>query len=71
MTVIACEYLDDYDRRRPPRGIPPELAQLIARKAEALAAEFKGRALDELNRAARSHLRTGETPEQIARLLGL
>ena len=71
MTAIDCDYLDDYDRRRPSLDIPPELARLIARKAEALAAEFEGRALDELNRAARRHLRTGQTPEQIGWQLGL
>lgn len=71
MSAIECDYLDDYDRQRQPLAVPPELARLIARKAAALAAEFEGRALDELNRAARRHLRTGQTPEQIGWQLGL
>ena len=38
---------------------------------EVLEAEFESRALDELSRAARRHLRTGQTPEQIGWQLGL
>jgi hypothetical protein len=71
MTAIACEYLDDYDRRSPPRGIPPELALLIVRKAERMAARFEDQALDEMTRRARSALRDGCDPRVIARQMGL
>lgn len=71
MSVIDCDYLDQYDRRRQPVGIPPDLAALITRKAAALAAEFEARAQEELKNAARRHLRAGQTLEHIAWQLGL
>lgn len=71
VSAINCDYLDDYDRRRQPQGIPPDLEALIARKAAAMAAEFEARAQEELKNAARRHLRTGQTIEHIAWQLGL
>jgi len=71
MSSIKCDYLDDYERRRPPLVVPPALAAQIKQKAAALAAEFEARALAELTSAARRHLRSGQNTEQIAWQMGL
>lgn len=56
----------DYLPNRRPVEIPPELALLMIRKAAAMAAQFEERALDEMTKAARRHLRDGQTVEQVA-----
>ena len=54
-----------------PQPIPPELALLIVRKAERMAAQFEDQALDEMTRRARRALRDGCDPRVIARQMGL
>lgn len=71
MSVIDCDYLDDYDRRRALPVIPLPLAAQINRKAAQLAAKFERRAQEEMKNAARRHLRAGQSPDEIARQIGL
>lgn len=67
MSIIQRDYLE------PPKPVefPPELALLIARKAAAMAERFEEKAIKEMVRAARRHLRDGQTTEQVAWQLGL
>ncbi|WP_455921813.1 hypothetical protein [Pseudomonas putida] len=66
MSIIDCDYL-------PPANVPfpPELALLIVRKAEAMAAAFEEKALDQMTEDARRALRRGVEPRVIARQMGL
>lgn len=67
MSIIQRDYLE------PPQPVefPPELALLIIRKAERMAAKFESQALDEMTRAARRRLQAGTDPRQIARQMEL
>lgn len=68
MSAIRRDYLPP---KPEPVKIPPELALLIVRKAERMAAAFESQALDEMTRATRRALRTGMAPKLIARQMEL
>ena len=71
MSVINRDYLDTYDRQRRPAPFPRELANAIARKAEAMARHFEEQAAAQLVKDAQRALRRGQSPESIAQELGL
>ena len=63
--------MQDYLPRTKPAPFPRELAEKIARKADAMARRFEEQAIEQLVRDARRALIRGETPEEIARQLGI
>jgi len=67
VSVIDCDYLPSPAKV----DFPPELALLIVRKAQAMAATFESKALDQMTADARRALVSGVEPRQIARQLGL
>ncbi|ACO80204.1 hypothetical protein AvCA_40690 [Azotobacter vinelandii CA] len=67
MSIIHRDYL--LERKEP--AFPRELAELIARKAQALAAQLEDKATRELVIAARRRLRDGMDAAEVARQLGL
>ena len=67
MTAIHRDYLPE--RREP--AFPRELAVLIARKAQRMAAELEAKATRQMVTAARRSLRDGMTAAEVARQLGL
>ncbi len=71
MSVIHRDYLDEFDRRRKPASFPRELAAAIARKAETMARRFEEQATTQLIRDAQRALRSGQSPAEIAKQLGL
>ncbi|WP_349618356.1 hypothetical protein [Azotobacter salinestris] len=67
MSIIQRDYLPE--RKEP--ALPRELAELIARRAQALAAQLEDKAIAQLTTAARRSLRDGLPPDEVARQLGL
>ncbi|TKD44798.1 hypothetical protein [Azotobacter chroococcum] len=67
MSIIQRDYLPE--RKEP--AFPRELAVLIAKRAQALAAQLEGKAITQLTTAARRSLRAGLPPDEVARQLGL
>jgi site-specific recombinase XerC len=67
MTAIHRDYLPE--RKEP--AFPRELAALIARKAQRMAAELEAKAARQMVTAARRSLRDGMTAAEVARQLGL
>ncbi|WP_122574943.1 hypothetical protein [Pseudomonas viridiflava] len=66
MSVIDCNYLPTAKVE-----FPPELALLIVRRAEKMAAAFEEKALDQMTADARRALQRGMEPRVIARQMGL
>lgn len=66
MSVIDCDYLPTAKVE-----FPPELALLIARRAEKMAAAFEEKALDQMTNDAQQALQRGVEPRLIARQMGL
>lgn len=71
MSIIRCDYLDDYDRQRKLAPFPRDLAAAIARKAETMARHFEEQAAAQLVRDAQRALRCGQSPADIVKQLGL
>lgn len=67
MSIIHRDYLPE--RKEP--AFPRELAELIARRAQALAAQLEDKATRQMVTAARRSLRAGLPPDEVARQLGL
>lgn len=63
--------MPDYLPRTKPAPFPRELAVKIARKADAMARRFEEQAVEQLVRDAQRALRRGQSPEDIAKQLGL
>lgn len=60
------------DQHRSPRAaFPRALALMIARKADYMAKRFEDEALEQMTRAARQAMSRGESPDEIARQMGL
>ncbi|MBC3385211.1 hypothetical protein HU767_14340 [Pseudomonas sp. SWRI179] len=66
MSVIDCDYLPTEKVK-----IPAELALLIIRKANAMAATFEEQALDQLTEDARRALRQGTAQRKLIREMPL
>lgn len=63
--------MTSYLPRTKPAPFPRDLAEKIARKADAMARRFEEQAIEQLVRDTRRALSRGEKPEEIARQLGL
>lgn len=62
MSVIHRDYLPP----PAPAKLPPEIALMIIRKAEAMAQKYEQQCMDELTRSARKMLAAGVEPAEVA-----
>lgn len=63
--------MSSYLPRTRPAPFPRDLAEKIARKADTMARRFEEQAIEQLVRDAQRALRRGQSPEEIAKQLGL